>query len=198
MKPFCAPIPCLSPPPGKGKPRAHRLSLRLFLRWGLDCPRCGEDTSFFRSLVGDGGPVPLPIWVGRKAHRLTSGLSQILSCPNRATSPKTALDRAQEASSPALHSLGVFLNPFPRRQSGQGLGSSTAGRPKPHQPLKQHGRGQQRLGRVHGGPREKEHLPRPGRGASWRSSLCVSLGLGAQRPTGDTGYLQLIRSSDQW
>ena len=101
---------CTSPPPappGKGKPRAHRLSLRLFLRWGLDWPRCGEDTSFFRSLVGDGGPVPLPIWVGRKTHRPAPGLPQSPSCPDGATSPKTR-HRAQEASSPA------FLNLFPR------------------------------------------------------------------------------------
>ena len=103
MKPFCAPAPPC-PPARQGKPRAHRLSLRLFLRWGLDWPRCGEDTSFFRSLVGDGGPVPLPIWVGRKAHRLTPGLPQILSRPDGATSPKAALVRAQEASSPSLGS----------------------------------------------------------------------------------------------
>lgn len=47
--------------PCPGNPIPHRLSLRLFLRCGLDWARCGEDTSFFRSLVGEGGPVPLPI-----------------------------------------------------------------------------------------------------------------------------------------
>ena len=111
---FCT-FPPPPTPPGKGKPRAHRLSLRLFLRWGLDWPRCGEDTSFFLSLVGDGGPVPLPIWVGRKTHRLAPGLPQSPSCPDGATSPKAALGRAQEASSPALPCLRVFLNLFPRR-----------------------------------------------------------------------------------
>lgn len=64
---------------------SHRLSLRLFLRCGLDWALCGEETSFFRSLVGEGGPVPLPIWMGRKkqkhvlgrplAHSALSGVS---------------------------------------------------------------------------------------------------------------------------
>lgn len=58
---------------GKGKTLfgllSHRLSLRLFLRWGLDWALCGEETSFFRSLVGEGGPVPLPIWIGRKKEK---------------------------------------------------------------------------------------------------------------------------------
>lgn len=63
---------------GKGKALLgllpHRLSLRLFLRWGLDWALCGEETSFFRSLVGEGGPVPLPIWIGRKKEK------DVLSC----------------------------------------------------------------------------------------------------------------------
>lgn len=100
---FC----CLPSPPPKAKPFSHRLSLRLFLRWGLDWPRCGEDTSFLRSLVGEGGPVPLPILVGRKKQTLIPGLPQSPSCPAGATSPKAALGRAQEASSHALPSQGL-------------------------------------------------------------------------------------------
>ena len=107
---FC----CLPSPPPKVKPFSHRLSLRLFLRWGLDWPRCGEDTSFLRSLVGEGGPVPLPILMGRKKQRLIPGLPQSPSCPAGATSPKAAPGRTQEASCQALPCLRVFLNLFPR------------------------------------------------------------------------------------
>lgn len=52
---------------------SHRLSLRLFLRCGLDWALCGEETSFFRSLVGEGGPVPLPIWMGKKKQKHALG-----------------------------------------------------------------------------------------------------------------------------
>lgn len=84
-----------SPTPPRHDRISHRLSLRLFLRWGLDWPLCGEDTSFFRSLVGEGGPVPLPILVGRKNQRLTPGLPQNPSCP-AGTSPKATLGRARK------------------------------------------------------------------------------------------------------
>lgn len=74
---------------------SHRLSLRLFLRCGLDWALCGEETSFFRSLVGEGGPVPLPIWMGKKkqkhalghpmAHRSVRSIPG--SCPGRLCTP---------------------------------------------------------------------------------------------------------------
>lgn len=68
-------------------PIPHRLSLRLFLRWGLDWPLCGEETSFFRSLVGEGGPVPLPILVWRKKQRHTKGFPESL-LPEAALFPR--------------------------------------------------------------------------------------------------------------
>lgn len=80
-------------------PVTHRLSLRLFLRWGLDWPRCGEDTSFFRSLVGEGGPVPLPI-LGGKKQTLVPGLPQSLACSVGATCPKAALGGPRKLKPP--------------------------------------------------------------------------------------------------
>lgn len=79
----------------RARPTTHRLSLRLFLRWGLDWLRCGEDTSFFRSLVGEGGPVPLPILIVKKKQRLIPGLPQSLSCPVGATSPTACAQKAK-------------------------------------------------------------------------------------------------------
>lgn len=51
----------------------HRLSVRLLRRWGLDWLRCGDDISFFLSLVGDGGPVPLLI---QKRKRTMSNMNE--------------------------------------------------------------------------------------------------------------------------
>lgn len=76
---------------------SHRLSLRLFLRWGLDWALCGEETSFFRSFVGEGGPVPLPIWMGRKKQEY------VLGCPmGHSALPGAAVPGSQAPCAPSL------------------------------------------------------------------------------------------------
>lgn len=70
--------------PPRHDPIPHRLSLRLFLRWGLDWPLCGDEMSFFRSLVGEGGPVPLPILGGgRNKVSLRASPEPLLPCPSQ-------------------------------------------------------------------------------------------------------------------
>lgn len=87
-------------------PITHCLSLRLFLRWGLDWPRCGDDTSFFRSLVGEGGPVPLPILMGRSRHSFQGCLPGCRrACPGLAgsvgaTCPEAALGGPRKLKPP--------------------------------------------------------------------------------------------------